>query len=77
MSRRPMLARPVRYSARHQARLDAETYAKLKELAHTFDRKRSAILRYVMQWGLAQTEGWTVDMAVPETVAHAEPAART
>jgi predicted transcriptional regulator len=61
-------ARHVRYSVRHQARLDAETHSKLEELARTFHRKRSAILRSAMQWGLTQTGGWTVDMAVPGTV---------
>jgi predicted transcriptional regulator len=58
----------VRYSARHQARLDAETHAKLEELAAAFHRKRSATLRHAMQWGLTQTRGWTVDRAVPGTV---------
>jgi predicted transcriptional regulator len=57
------------YTARHQARLDASTLARLEEFAHSFRRKRSAILRYVMQWGLTQTQGWTVDrsavVAVP------------
>jgi predicted transcriptional regulator len=61
-------ARHVRYSVRHQARLDVETHTKLEELAAAFHRKRSAILRYVMQWGLAQTRGWTVDRAVPGMV---------
>src|SRR5215211_2360458 len=60
-------ARHVRYSVRHHARLDIETHAKLEELAAAFHRKRSAILRYVMQWGLTQIRGW-VDMAVPGTV---------
>jgi predicted DNA-binding protein len=60
--------RHVRYSVRYQARLDAETHAKLEELAATFHRKRSAILRHVMPWGLTQTRGWTVDRAVPGTV---------
>ena len=60
--------RRVRYSVRHQARLDVETHAKLEELAAAFHRKRSASLRYVMQWGIARTGGWTVDVAVPETV---------
>jgi predicted transcriptional regulator len=59
--------RRVRYSVRYQARLDAETAAKLQELAAAFHRKHSAILRYVMQWGLAQTRGWTVDMAISGT----------
>ncbi len=60
--------RRVSSSVRYQARLDAETSAKLQDLARTFRRKRSAILRHVMQWGLTQTRGWTVDMAVPGTV---------
>jgi hypothetical protein len=54
-------ARHVRYSVRHQARLDAETSAKLEVLASTFHRKRPAILRFVMQWGLRHSEGWTID----------------
>lgn len=55
-----------RYRARHQARLDEETQATLKELASGFHRKRAAILRYVMPWGLAQTQGWTVDPSSPD-----------
>jgi hypothetical protein len=60
--------RHVRYSVRYQARLDFETRAKLEELAAAFHRKRSAILRYVMQWGLAQTRGWTIDQSLPAIV---------
>ena len=60
--------RHIRYSVRHQAWLDAETHAKLEELAAAFHRKRSAILRHAMQWGLTKTRGWTVDRAVPDTV---------
>jgi predicted transcriptional regulator len=60
--------RRVRYRVRHQARLDVETHAKLEGLAEGFHRKRSIILRYVMQWGIARTGGWTVDMAVSGTV---------
>jgi hypothetical protein len=60
--------RHVRYSVRHQARLDAETSAKLEDFACTFHRKRSGILRFVMRWGLTQTQGWTVDTAAPLTV---------
>jgi hypothetical protein len=55
-----------RYSVRRQARLDAETYAKLEALALTFRQKRAAILRYVMQWGLAHTTGWTIDASIPD-----------
>jgi predicted transcriptional regulator len=60
--------RTRRYSVRYQARLDAETHTKLEELAAAFHRKRSAILHSVMQWGLTQTRGWTVGMAIPGTV---------
>jgi predicted transcriptional regulator len=60
--------RTRRYSVRYQARLDAETSAKLEELAAAFHRKRSAILRSVMQWGLAQTKGWTIDRSIPAMV---------
>jgi predicted transcriptional regulator len=55
-----------RYSVSRQARLDAETHAKLEELANTFHRKRAAILRHVMQWGLAHTTGWMVDPSIPD-----------
>jgi hypothetical protein len=58
--------RQRRYSTRRQARLDAETYAKLEELARTFRRKRAAILRFVMSWGLAHTQGWTIDPSIPD-----------
>jgi predicted DNA-binding protein len=63
-----VLAPPIRYSARYEARLDVETHAKLKALAATFHRKRSAILRCLMQWGLTQTRSWTIDTAAPVTV---------
>jgi predicted transcriptional regulator len=58
--------RQRRYRVRRQARLDVETHAKLEGLAHTFHRKRAQILRYVMQWGLAHTTGWTVDPSSPD-----------
>jgi predicted transcriptional regulator len=58
--------RQRRYSVRQQARLDAETHAKLEELARTFHRKRAAILRFVTGWGLARTQGWTVDLSIPD-----------
>jgi predicted DNA-binding protein len=69
--------RHVRYSVRHQARLDAETHAKLEELEDAFRRKRAAILRYVMQWGLHHSERWTIDRstvcAVPPVPVLLEP----
>jgi hypothetical protein len=57
--------RQRRYSVRRQARLDAETSAKLEALARTFCRKRAAILRFVMQWALANTQGWAIDPSIP------------
>jgi hypothetical protein len=58
--------RQRRCSVRCQARLDAETQAKLVVLTKTFHRKRAPILRHVMRWGLAHTQGWTVDPSIPE-----------
>jgi hypothetical protein len=63
-----LLERPVRYSAGYQVRLDAETYAKLKELACMFDRTRSVVLRFLMQWGLAQTQAWSIDRSIPTMI---------
>jgi hypothetical protein len=57
--------RQRRYSVQHQALLDSEAYAKLAELARTFRRKRAAMLRYVMQWGLTHTQGWMVNLSIP------------
>jgi hypothetical protein len=55
-----------RYSVRCQARLDTETHAKLEELVSALHRKQAAILRHAMQWGLSHTEGWTVDVSIPD-----------
>jgi predicted transcriptional regulator len=64
-------------SARCQARLDAETHAKLEALATALYRKRSAILRFVMQWGLHHSTRWTIDRspvsAVPPVPVLLEP----
>jgi predicted transcriptional regulator len=60
--------RQRRSTVRYQARLDAETSAKLEELTAAFHWKRSAILRFVMQWGLSQTQGWTIERSIPATV---------
>jgi predicted transcriptional regulator len=57
--------RHVRYGVRYQARLDAETFEKLAELARAFHRKRGPILRHVMQWGLRHAKGWTIEPSVP------------
>jgi predicted transcriptional regulator len=58
--------RQRRYSTCRQARLDAETHAKLEALANSFYRKRAQILRHVMQWGIAHTNGWTIDSSIPD-----------
>jgi hypothetical protein len=55
-----------RYRVRHQVRLDAETSATLEVLARTFHRKRAAILRSVMDWGLTHTPAWTIAPAIPD-----------
>jgi hypothetical protein len=48
--------RQRRDSVRRQARPEAETSVKLKALVNTLHWKRAAILRYIMQWGLANTK---------------------
>jgi hypothetical protein len=58
--------RQRRYSVRCQARLDTETHAKLEALTSAFHRKRATIRRYVTQWGLAGTAGWTVDPSITD-----------
>ena len=69
--------RQRRYDIRYQARLDPSTLAKVVEFVSTCHRKRSAILRCVMQWGLRHSEGWTVDqspvVAVPPVPVLLEP----
>ena len=60
--------RQRRYRARLQARLDAETHAKLEELTAAFHRKGSAILRHMLSWGLTQAQGWTFDRGFTTTV---------
>jgi hypothetical protein len=60
--------RQRRYSARHQARLDAETHAKLEELRCAFLRKRVPIVRYIMQWALRHSDGWTIDRSTVAAV---------
>jgi hypothetical protein len=60
--------RHVRYSVRHQARLDAETHAKLEANPLTFHRKRSAILRFVLRWGLTHTQGGAGEQTIHVTV---------
>jgi hypothetical protein len=62
--RRVPYPRHVRYSVRHQARLDEETHVKLEELTAAFRRKRAAILRYIMQWGITHSKGWTIDQSI-------------
>lgn len=65
---RPLQPRHVRYSVRHQARPDAETYTTWEELSTAFHCKRSPLVRFVMPWGLIQTQGWTIDQSIPASV---------
>jgi predicted transcriptional regulator len=55
-------------SVRYEARLDAETHAKVEGLAHTLHRTCAAVLRHVLQWGLTDTHGWTIERTEPATV---------
>jgi hypothetical protein len=57
--------RQRRSSVRYQARLDAGTRATLEDLAKTLRRKRAPILRYVRQWGVGHSGGWTLDQSIP------------
>jgi hypothetical protein len=43
-----------------------ETGVMPETLATALHRKRAAILRHVMRWGLAHTQGWTVDRCRPD-----------
>jgi predicted transcriptional regulator len=69
--------RQQRYTRRYQARLDPETLAKLEALASTCHRKRSAILRFAMQWGIRHSKEWTIEqspvVAVPPVPVLLEP----
>jgi predicted transcriptional regulator len=56
---------PPRPSIHREARLDAETHAKLEAIAKTYHRKRGAVLRYVMHGGLTHTHGWAIDQSIP------------
>ena len=56
--------RQRRDSVRRQPRPEAETSVKLKALVNTLHWKRAAILRYIMQWGLANTQRWTIDSSI-------------
>jgi predicted transcriptional regulator len=58
--------RERRYGVRQQARLDGETHAKLEALATALHWKRTAILRFVMGWGLTHGKAWTVDPSIPD-----------
>src|SRR5262245_11656882 len=52
-------------SVRRQALFTGETDTKLEDLAKSIHRKRAAILRCVMHWGLAHTHSWTIDRSIP------------
>src|SRR5262249_10767167 len=62
------LPRQRRYSVRHQVRLDEETAAKLETLEKSIQRKRGPSLRYVMQWAISHSCGWTIDQSLPTSL---------
>ncbi len=55
-----------RYNAHYRVRLDAKRHAKIEELLAALQRKRAAILRYVMQRGLTHTHEGTIDPSIPD-----------
>jgi hypothetical protein len=43
-----------------------QIHAILEALATTFYRKRAAILRYIMPWGLSHSTAWTIELLIPD-----------
>jgi hypothetical protein len=54
-----------RYSARLEVHLDARTQTTITRFMTAFRRSRSAVLRYVLQWGLMRGQGWTLERCRP------------
>ena len=59
-----------RRSIRMDAGLDAQTRAKLEDLATQFGRSRAAVLRHVMDWGLRRKHPGPIDDTTSNPVQH-------
>ena len=56
--------RPQRYTARLEVHLDQATQTTITRFVTAF-RRRSAVLRQVLEWGLTHGQGWQVDRHRP------------
>jgi hypothetical protein len=56
--------RPQRDTARLEVHLDQATQTKITRLVTTF-RRRSAVLRHLLPWGLGHGHGWAIDHRRP------------
>jgi hypothetical protein len=57
--------RPQHYTARLEVHLDAAPQTKITRFVTAFRCSRSAVLRHVLEWGLDQRQGWTLDRHRP------------
>ena len=57
--------RPQRYTARLEVHLDQATQTKITRFVTAFHRRRSVVLRQVLEWGLTHGQGWTIDRHRP------------
>jgi hypothetical protein len=57
--------RPQRYTARLEVHLDQVTQTTITRFVTAFRRRRSAVLRQVLEWGLTHGQGWTIDRHQP------------
>jgi predicted transcriptional regulator len=57
--------RPQRYTARLEVHLDQATQTTITRFVTVFRRSRAAVLRHVLEWGLTQGQGWTIDRHRP------------
>jgi hypothetical protein len=56
--------RPQHYTARLEVHLDQATQTTIARFVTAF-RRRSAVLRHVLEWGLTHGQGWTLDRHRP------------
>jgi predicted transcriptional regulator len=57
--------RPQHYTARLEVHLDQATQTTITRFVTAFRRRRSVVLRQVLQWGLSHGQGWRLDRSRP------------
>jgi hypothetical protein len=57
--------RPQRYTARLEVYLDPATQTKITRFVTAIHRRRSAVLRHVLEWSLSHGQGWKIDRSRP------------